>query len=119
MKYDLPYEDDYNQAVSFGDYLLSVWLDPDCQINGLTYYPGKSDALTTAFLAIDIGHRITVNFAQLGIDEDYFVAKISVSVNNGVVKCSYNLAPAGSSAYAQLNDAIYGKLNATECRLAF
>ena len=119
LRYDLPYEDDYNEAVSFGDYLLSVWKDPTCQINGLSYFPEENATLSAAFLAIDIGHRITVNFTQLGIDEDYFVTKISVRLDRGKLRCSYNLVPAGSSVFMQLDDAIYAKLDETECRLAF
>jgi hypothetical protein len=119
LRYDLPYEDDYNVAVDFGDYLLSVWKDPICQIKGLTYIPNENATLAQAFCDIDIGHRITVNFTQLGIDQDYFVTRIAVSRQSNKVRCSYSVVPAGTSVYMQLDDAIYGKLDANECKLAF
>lgn len=119
LNFDLPYEDDYNQAVSFADYLVSVWKDPICQITALTYYPEESASLASAFMDIDIGHRITVSFTQLGIDQDYFVRKIDTSYDRGLTRVSYGVSPAGANVYMQLNDAVYGELNAPECKLAF
>jgi len=119
LRYDLPYEDDYNVAIDFGDYLLSTWQDPICQVDRLTFYPEESAALASAFMDIDIGHRITVNLTQLGIDQDYFVRKIDTDWDRGLIRASYGVIPAGSSVYMQLNDSVYGKLDADECRLAF
>jgi hypothetical protein len=119
LRYDLPYEDDYNVGVDFGEYLLSIWQDPVCQIDELTYYPEESSTLAQAFMDIDLGHRITVNFTQLGIDQDYFVRKINVSWDRGLLKCAYGVTPAQAGVYMQLNDAIYAKLGEVECKLAF
>jgi len=119
LRYDLPYEDDYNVAVDFGDYLLSVWKDPVCQIDGISYYPEVSASLAQAFCDIDIGHRITVNLSQLGIDQDYFVRKISVTLNQGKIKCSYGVTPAQGAVYMQLDDTTYGVLDNNNCKLAF
>lgn len=119
LRYDLPYEDDYNVAKDFGDYLLSAWKEPICQIRGLTYYPQKSAALAQAFMDIDNGKRITVNFTQLGIDQDYFVTKITVVLDRGEIKCSYNVTPADAAKYKILNDAVNASLGNDACRCAF
>jgi hypothetical protein len=119
LRYTMPYEDDFNVGVSFGDYLLSVWKDPVLQLRDLTYYPEENDTLAQAFFDIDIGKRITVNITQLGIDADYFVRKETVRLDKGKLKVSYGLEPAGSSVWMKLNDAVYGKLNADECKAAF
>jgi len=119
LRFDLPYEDDYNVAVDYGDYLLSSWRDPIVHVSGLSYFPEVSTGLADAFFDIDIGKRITVNLTQIGIDQDYFVQHISTSWHKGKLRVSYNVAPAGAYAYATLDDAVYGKLDADECKLAF
>ena len=118
LRYDMPYEDDFNVAVSFGDYLLELYKSPILYLNGLTYYPERSTGTADAFIAIDIGHRITVNITQLGIDQDCFVIKKTDSLHKGKIRCTYGLVPAGSNVFMQLDDAIYGKLGEPECKLA-
>lgn len=119
LRFDLPYEDDYNVAVDFGDYLLGTWENSVVLVNGLTFYPERSTGLAQAFCDIDIGHRVTVNLPQVGIDQDYFVNKINSRWDRGLVKASYGLRPAESTVVMQLGSAIYGVLDAAECKLAF
>lgn len=118
LRYDMPYEDDFNVAASFGDYLLELYKNPVLYLSGLTYYPERSTGTADAFMAIDLGHRITVNITQLGIDQDYFVIKKTDSLYKGKIRCTYGLAPTGSNVFMQLNDAIYAKLDVDECKLA-
>ena len=68
---------------------------------------------------IDLGKRITVNFTQLGIDQDYFVTKRNTSWDRGKLRVTYNVVPVGASGFMELDDSIYGKLDEPECRLAF
>lgn len=119
LRFDLPYEDDYNVAVAFGDYLLGVWESPQCLVTDLEFWPHRNDTLAQAFCDSDVGHRITVNLPQVGIDQDYFINQVSIKKVAGLVKCKYKLRPAGSSVFMQLDDPIYAKLDAVECKLAF
>jgi len=118
LRYDMPYEDDFNVAENFADFLLSVWKDPICQISNLTYYPEKNADLAQAFVDIDIGKRITVNIPHIGIDQDYFVHQITVRIMNGIMRCSYLLAPVSVASAFQLDDPIYGELDGSMSKLA-
>jgi len=118
LRYDLPYEDDFNVAVSFGDYLLEQYKAPILSLNNLVYYPEKSDTLAQAFCDIDIGHRITVNITQLGVDQDYFVRKITAWLVNGELVCSYGLVSCGSNVFMQLDDPYYAIMDASQTKLA-
>jgi len=118
LRYDMPYEDRFSEAENQADRLLSIWKDPICLIDGLSYFPEESATLTNAFLDIDIGKRITVAFTQLGIDQDYFVHKETVTMESNKLRVSYLLKPATSTIACRLDDAVYGVLNDSNCKLA-
>ena len=118
LRFDMTYADDYNTAVNTADALLTTWQELICQVKGLTFYPERSDALAEAFLDIDIGKRISVYLPRLGIYNDYFIANMSVSRDEGLVACTYGLAPTPSGNVCILDDTTYGVLDSEYARVA-
>ena len=118
LRFDMPYEDNYNMAVNIADYLKEVWQELICSVTGLAYYPERSAALAQAFVDIDIGKRITINLPQVGLDQDYFVRSITISYNEDKIRCEYGVAPAEASTWLVLDDIIFAVLDSNYAKLA-
>ncbi len=117
--YDVVYEDDINVVKDFRDSVLSDWETPIGIVTGLSYFPEFNADLAQAFMDIEKGHRITLARDLIGIDQDYFVQKIRTERVGGLIKCTYDLAPEVSTAWARCDDNVYGELGADVCKAAF
>ena len=118
LRFVMAYADDYNTGVNTAEALLAIWQELICQVSGLTYYPERDDALAEAFLDIDIGKRISIYLEPLGIYYDYFVINRTVTRDEGLVVCTYGVAPASTANVLILDDIVHAVLDSDFARLA-
>ncbi len=91
---DLRYQESAFTAAAFGTALLAQYSDPALQVQSLTFYPQRSNALMLAALLGTVGDRITITETQTGISNDVWIQRVSMRVTGKrVVECTFGLSP--------------------------
>jgi hypothetical protein len=100
-------------AVYLAQYLASRYSDPQMRIPTLKLHPSADISLFPQVLGREIGDRITVKRRPMGapiIQADFFIEKISHAVTPAEWWTTWQLSPAVSDTYFQLNSSTLGRL---------
>ena len=114
LSYNMPYQDDPNVGVDFGDVLLDWYKDPVSYAEYVEFIANKNDTLMTAALGVEIGELVTITETLTGINTNYFVNAIDLRIQGkNTITCGWHLFRAADVQWWVLGDASLGKLGDT------
>jgi hypothetical protein len=118
---DAPYQSDPTIAKLAADYVASLFSSPLANVQAVTFRANQSAALLTAALAGDISDTVQLQEDVTGLTtvQKFYINAVGLRFGlNGLIDCTWRLAPADSSSYWILGVAGVGELGTTT-RLAF
>ena len=125
---DMSYQTDANIGQLSADYLLHLYKDLLTYVPTMSYIANRNDFLMTQAIQLDISDRIGVTEDVSGLESiiagssatvGYFINGVGYEIQNGhLLKVTYTLAPADTSAYWIL-DQIGASEIGVSTRLAF
>ena len=117
LRVDMPYQDNPLVGVDFAQSVLDAVKAIGLRVTSITYEANKSAALKAAFIALNIGDRITIDLSDYGISMDAFITRVDVTVSEGgLVTCTYGLLDEAltlAGSYWILDSASYSQLGET------
>jgi len=117
LRVDMPYQDNPLVGVDFAQSILDAVKAIGLRVTSITYEANKSAALAAAFVALNIGDRITLNLSDYGLSLDAFITRVEVGVSEGgLVTCTYGLLDEAltlAGSYWILDSASYSQLDET------
>jgi len=92
LRVDMPYQDNPLVGVDFAQTILDSVKSAGLRVTSITYEANKSADLAAAFVALNIGDRITLDLSDYGILMDAFITRVDITVSEGgLVTCTYGL----------------------------
>jgi len=117
LRVDMPYQDNPLVGVDFAQSILDAIKVIGLRVTSITYEANKSAALKAAFIALNIGDRITLNLSDYGLSLDAFITRADIDVSEGgLVTCTYGLLDEAltlAGSYWILDSASYSQLDET------
>ena len=117
LRVDMPYQDNPLVGVDFAQSILDAVKAVGLRVTSITYEANKSAALKAAFIALNIGDRITLSLSDCGITMDSFITRVDIAVSKGgLVTCTYGLLDEAltlAGSYWILDSASYSQLDET------
>jgi hypothetical protein len=102
--YDMPYQNNPNNASDLALFLLSLNKDQRARVDSVSYLANWSDEEAEQAFTLAISDKISVTSASLGlVARPFFINGIRLDVRmNGVVVVTYDTAPVDDSQFWQL-----------------
>jgi len=117
LRIDMPYQDNPLVGVDFAQTILDAVKSAGLRVTSITYEANKSAALASAFVALNIGDRITLQLSDYSISMDAFITRVDINVSEGgLITCTYGLLDEAltlAGSYWILDSASYSQLDET------
>jgi len=110
LDYQMPYHDDYNTGVDFGNHLLARHKNPIDEVTEVEYIANTSDTFMTAAMEIEIGERIKLIETVTGMSREYFINGIEQIKKKDILYVRYAVERASLEPAWQLGITDYGEL---------
>jgi hypothetical protein len=124
LQYSMYYQSSQSVANDMANHWLSMWHLPIPVSEYHEYYANRNATTAAAAVTLDIGNRYTATESVTGINQDYNIMGIDITIQaaaNGypTVLMRYYPEPANSTPSFILDDAVYGVLDTGIGVLAF
>jgi PKD repeat protein len=94
LSIDMAFQADPRVGQDAADYLLSVYKDPHTAIESVEFIGNSSVSLMTAGLALEPGDRITIRETVTGVDADYIINGVAMTIYaGGIYRFNWIVAP--------------------------
>jgi len=110
LDYQMPYHDNYNTGVDFGNHLLARHKDPIDEVVEVEYIGNTSDIFMTAAMEVEIGERIKLVEMVTGMSREYFINGIEQTKKKDILRIRYAVERASSDPAWRLGEVGYGEL---------
>jgi hypothetical protein len=98
VDFDMPYQSSQLIGQGAADFILAKYKDPLAQAYAVTVV-GKTSALLTQILTRDISDRVTVSETVTGVNDDFFINGIELTVHpQRFISARYVLSPSADPA---------------------
>ena len=121
LEMDLHYQDDGEVAQSRAAFYVAQYANLADQVRAIQFNPQRSDGLMLEALTAEIGQVKTVTETMTGAASVAVVVQaVEFEITPGpILTMRYVTAPRGPTAVFLLDDAVYGKLDSADARLAY
>jgi hypothetical protein len=120
LSYPMYYQDDVNFATDMANHWFSMWHLPTSIPQYVEFIANNDTAQMAAAVSLDIGDKITISEAVTGVNSDYNIMGVEMTIANGsTLTVRYYLEPANLVPQFILDDSTYGVLDTGPGRLAF
>jgi hypothetical protein len=83
LEIDMPMQADQSVGQDAADFLLAAYKDPRSMIEEVEFFGNRSAALMTAALVLEPGDRVTIAETMTGVNADYTINAVSLSLLGG------------------------------------
>ena len=116
LQYSMPYQSSQSVATDMANHWLSTWHNPVALPEHHEYYANRNATMATGAVTLDIGNRYTATEPVTGINKDYNIMGIDITISaasggNPTVLMRYYPEPTNLVANFILDDAVYGVLD--------
>jgi len=120
LSYPMYYQSNINFANDMANHWFGMWHLPVAVPQFVEFIANWDTTLMAAAVSLDIGSRFTVVETVTGITADFCIMGIDLSIKDGsLLTVRYYTEPVNLSPACILNDAVYGVLDSTYCRIGF
>jgi len=113
LGYNMPYQENPNVGVDFGDFFEDRYSTPVTEINSVEFIANKNATLMTAAMTLDLGSRVKIIETVTALSDEFFVYGIEHTIKNKNLHVKLSLERASDEVFWWLGDAGYSELGDT------